>query len=188
MVGSHAAGSAVYKPLVSEAVGRLLGACQTPPSNSVDINGYPAPSRVCFVGIENKSSEELGDFKDQLYELIDAEINRADTFESISRRRFDAALAATGLRPDSLFIQSNSHTLAAVLQEEGQPLDYLIFATLTSGTTQRNSSTQRDYLLTLEMVNIRTGNQWKEQAEIRKGYHRSPLGKLANYSWFKPGH
>jgi hypothetical protein len=75
----------------------------------------------------------------------------------------------------------------SVLQRQGQPIDYLLYATLTSGTTERNSSTQRNYLLTLELVDTRTGAYKKEQAEIRKGYHRSPLGRLANYSLWSKG-
>ena len=72
----------------------------------------------------------------------------------------------------------------SVLQRDGQPVDYLLFAKLTSGTTERNASSQRDYLLTLEMVDTRTGTAVKEQAEIRKGYHRSPLSRFSSYNIF----
>lgn len=188
MVGSHAAGSEVYKPLVEESVARLLGACEVPDSPTVfGPDGMPLARRVCFVGVENKSSEELGDFKEQIYQLVDTQVNRANSFESISRRMVDAALQETRLRPDSLFVSDNMRLFTAVLQKDGQPVDYLLYATLTSGTTDRNSSMQRDYLLTLELVDLNTGKFTKEQAEIRKGYHKSPLGKLANYSIFPAG-
>jgi hypothetical protein len=150
-------------------------------------DGLPLPSRVCFIGVENKSAEELGDFKDQIYELIDTQINRADSFEAISRRMVDAALHETRLRPDALLVPDNMRMFTAVLQRDGQPVDYLLYATLTSGTTDRNSSSQRDYLLTLELIDTRSGAYTKEQAEIRKGYHRSPLGKLATYNPFHAG-
>ena len=186
MVGSHTAGSEVYKPLVEEAVTRLLDTCEPLPVGSdpgLDALGFEASGcRVCFVGVENKSAEELGDFKDQIYQMIDTQINRTQSFEAISRRMVDAALVETRLRPDSLFVPSNMQAFTDVLQRHGQPIDYLLYATLTSGTTERNASTQRDYLLTLEIVDTRTGAYRKEQAEIRKGYHKSPLGKLANYS------
>lgn len=197
MVGSHAAGAEVYDPLVEESVARLLGSCHSLPVNSMTGENMPAsmdgyttphgPCRICFVGVENKSAEELGDFKDQIYQMIDAQINRADTFEAVSRRMVDAALVETRLRPDSLLVPSNMQLFTSVLQRQGQPIDYLLYATLTSGTTQRNSSTQRDYLLTLEMVDTRTGAYRKEMAEVRKGYHRSPLGRLANYSFWPKG-
>ncbi len=188
MVGSHSAGSEVYGPLVEESVARLLGACQAPGQTaSYTPEGFLAPRRVCFVGVENKSSEELSDFKDHLYELIDTQINRADQFESISRRLVDEGLKNSNLRPDELLMKRNMQQFAAILQQDSQPVDYLLFAKLTSGTTERNKSSQRDYLLTLELVDVRTGQFTKEQAEIRKGYHKSPMGKLANYSLFPAG-
>lgn len=188
MVGSHTAGSEVYRPLVEESVSRLLGACQTINEPGImAADGMLLPRRVCFVGIENKSSEELGDFKDQLYELIDTQINRSQEFQAISKRLVDAALEQTRVRPDELLDPAKMQMLTGILQRDGQPVDYLLFAKLTSGTTERNSSSQRDYLLTLELVHIQSGSYTKEQAEISKGYHRSPLGKLANYSIFPSG-
>ncbi|MEO8268086.1 MAG: penicillin-binding protein activator LpoB [Aureliella sp.] len=188
MVGSHAAGSEVYEPLVEESVAKLLGKCQGGAAvSSIGPDGLPTASRVCFVGVENKSSEELGDFKEQIYQLIDAQINQADSFQAISRRMVDSALHETRLRPDSLLVPANMQLFTAVLQREGQPVDYLLYATLTSGTTERNKSSQRDYMLTLELVDTRTGFYTKEQAEISKGYHKSPLGKLANYSLLPAG-
>jgi hypothetical protein len=187
MVGSHAAGSEVYDPLVEEAVARLLASCAGIPVHSVSTNGNDAIGKVCFVGVENKSAEELGDFKDQIYQMIDGQINQSANFEAVSKRMVDAALIETRLRPDSLLVPSNMQLFTAVLQRQGQPIDYLLYATLTSGTTAKNSSTQRDYLLTLEMVDTRTGNYTKEQAQIRKGYHRSPLGRMANSGFWQLG-
>lgn len=187
LVGSHTAGAEVYDPLVQESVARLLGSCQAMPGSSDEYGNAVGPCKICFVGVENKSAEELGDFKDQIYQMIDAQINRENTFEAVSRRMVDAALVETRLRPDALLVPGNMQLFTSVLQRQGQPIDYLLYATLTSGTTERNSSTQRDYLLTLEMVDTRTGAYRKEQAEIRKGYHKSPLGKLANYSFWPKG-
>ena len=185
MVGSHSAGSAVYKPLVEESVAKLLGACSVAPAAaSFGPDGMPVPARVCFVGVENNSSEELGDFKEHLYELIDAKVGQSEHFAPLSRRVVESALYQTRLRPDSLFLPDNRQLFASVLQQGGESVDYLLFAKLTSGTTERNASSQRDYLLTLEMVDVRSGTSVKEQAEIRKGYHRSPLGRLASYNIF----
>lgn len=142
------------------------------------------PARVCFIGIENKSAEELLDFKDQLYERIDSQINGSANFRSISRRMVDAALIETRLRPDSLFLPDNRAAFAAVLGRQGTPVDYLLYATITSGTTDRNRSTQRDYVLTLEMINLHTGDYLKESAKIRKGYHKSRAGKWWNFGLF----
>lgn len=199
MVGSHAAGAATWNPLVDESVAKLLGRCPPAiqPAGFVGEAEFPVsadgqltqvlstgPATVCFVGLENKSAEELADFKDQLYERIDSRINSAETFRSISRRMVDAALRETRLRPDSLFMPQNRSVFAASLGRQGTPVDYLLYGTITSGTTDRNRSSQRDYLLSLEMVNLHTGDYLKESAKIRKGYHKTRAGKWWNFGLF----
>lgn len=186
MMASHAAGSslgpngqtALNGPFGSDAIGS--GAID-PAACGPLVTG---PARVCFIGIENKSAEELVDFKDQLYERIDSQINAGQAFRSINRRLVDAALLETRLRPDSLFLPANRSAFAAVLGRQGTPVDYLLYATITSGTTDRNKSTQRDYVLTLEMVNLHSGDYIKESSKIRKGYHRSRGGKWWNFGLF----
>ncbi len=186
MVGSHKAGAEVFDPLVDEAVAKLLGRqSEVGPDCPVGPDGNPLKKSIFFVGIENKSVEEIGDFKDQLYEQIDAKILESQAFAPLSRRVVDAALYETRLRPDSLFVPSNLQLFTAVLQREGSPIDYLLYARLTSGTTERNTSKQRDYLLTLELTNLHTGVYDKQSAEVRKGYHKSAIGSLWNYNPLK---
>ena len=205
LVGSHEAGAATWNPLVDSSVAQLLGRCppvgETIPGTFAaipdDLGGTPAQTvshvapppatgmaRVCFVGIENKSAEEMVDFKDQLYERIDSQINHSQSFRCISRRMVDAALIQTRMRPDQLFMPGNRDLFAATLGKLGAPVDHLLFATITSGTTDRNRSTQRDYVLTLEMVNLHTGDFVKESAKIRKGYHKTRAGKWWNFGIF----
>jgi len=177
MVGSHCAGAETYKPLIDEAVGKLLSR-----QTHVEQASAPAaPKGICFVGVENKSAEELGDFKDQIREVIDNRIVESKVFQPISSRFIEAGLRQTRLRPDELFVPANQRQFLAVMEQQGQPFDFLLFASLTSGTTRSNGDYQRDYLLTLELVNIQTGEPDKESATIRKGYHSSRIGKLMNY-------
>ncbi len=186
LVGSHTAGAEVFDPLVDESVAKLLARQQSlGPDDVMGPDGMPNRKCICFVGVENKSVEELRDFKDQIYQQIDTQIVQSNTFQPVSRRLIDAALQETRLRPDSLLVPSNMALFTEVLQRQGQPIDYLLYGTLTSGTTERNSSTQRDYLLTLELVNVNTGNYDKQSAEIRKGYHRSAMGKWWHYNPLK---
>ena len=195
LVGSHAAGAATWNPLVDEAVAKLLGRCppavqtvafegQIPADPTLGAALATGPATVCFVGIENKSAEEMLDFKDQLYQRIDSQVNTAETFRMVSRRMVEAALRETRLRPDSLFLPANRQLFAATLGRQGTPVDYLLYATITSGTTDRNKSSQRDYTLTLEMVNLHSGEAMKETAQIRKGYSKTRAGKWWNYGWF----
>ena len=202
MVGSHQAGAAVWNPLVDESVAKLLGRCDAgvihPAAYQDQLAGAalvpgelppPTPSnepaKVCFIALENKSAEELVDFKEQLYQRIDSQVNSSGNFRMVSRRMVDAALLETRMRPDALFMPNNRHLLAAALGRQGSAVDFLLYGTITSGTTERNNSTQRDYELTLEMVNIQSGDYVKETATIRKGYHKSRVGKWWNYGLFQ---
>ncbi|MDZ4852204.1 MAG: penicillin-binding protein activator LpoB [Pirellulaceae bacterium] len=186
LVGSHAAGAEVFDPLVDEAVAKLLGRHSSITSDCpIGPDGMPMKKNICFIGIENKSAEELGDFKEQLYQQIDSKILESDCFQPISRRLVDAGLFETRLRPDSLMIPGNLQLFTAVLQREGAPFDYMLYAKMTSGTTERNTSKQRDYSLTLELTNIHTGVYDKQTAEISKGYHKSAMGRIWNYNPLK---
>lgn len=182
MVGSHVAGAETFKPLIEEATAKLLGreaaAAGIQPAG---MNPQVGCKRICFVCVENRSAEEIGDFKEQVYEIIDSHISESGVFQPVSKRFVDAALMETRLRPDQLFLPNNRRMFAAALEDVGQPFDYLLFAKITSGTTGSNGDYQRDYLLTLELVNIQTGDFDKESATLRKGYHKSALGKIKHY-------
>jgi hypothetical protein len=186
MVGSHQAGQETFKPLVDEAVGKLVARCQAPTYQQVSVQGETLPPpklRLCFVGVENHTAEEIGDFKDQIYEIIDTRLLECGTCAPISRRFVDAGLRETRMRPDQLFIPANMHAFSQVMQQQGQPFEMLLFARLTSGTTRENKDYQRDYLLTLELVDIRTGQQDKQTAMLSKGYHHSWMSRALATPW-----
>lgn len=182
MVGSHTAGAETWEPLIQQTVGQLLGRQHVVIVTSGDAADPLAKKRICFAGVENKSAEEIGDFREQIYEKIDTCINESEEFEVITRRYVEAGLKQANLRPEDLFVPSNLRMFTATMEQAGQPFDYLLFAKITSGTTKSNDKDyQRDYLLTLELIHIESGKADKESAEIRKGYHKSKLGKLKHY-------
>jgi hypothetical protein len=181
MIGSHTAGAETWEPLVQESVSKLLGR-QMNDIKMVSHDGTPCRKRICFVGLENKSSEELGDFGEQIYEKIDTAINESEVFEVISRRLVEAGLRECGLRPDELYVPEKKRRFVAAMEKQDQPFDYLLYAKITSGTTPSNNKDyQRDYMLTFDMVDMETGKAVKEDAKLRKGYHKSRLGKLKHY-------
>jgi hypothetical protein len=181
MMGSHQAGQETFRPLVNEAVAKLLARHCEDPVRQVSFDGVeavpPPRKRICFVGVENTSAEEIGDFKEQVYEIIDQRILESQLFESLNRRAVDAGLRDSRLRPDELLVPERMRTFAATMESQGQPIDYLLYAKLTSGTTQSNRDYQRDYLLTLELIDVRDGGYDKQSAEISKGYHHSRLSR-----------
>ncbi|GAB5441702.1 MAG: hypothetical protein Fues2KO_20510 [Fuerstiella sp.] len=182
MVGSHEAGAETWKPLIQESVARMLGRACTDVQTVSYVDGQGLPVRkVVFVGVENKSSEPLGDFREQIYEHVDSLIGQSDHFRMISRRYVEAAMTEIRCRPELLVLPENQRQLQAALERADQPFDFILFAQITSGTTQSNKSYQRDYLLTLELLDIHSGESLKESALLRKGYHKSRLGELRHY-------
>ena len=179
MVGSHEAGAETWKPLIEESVAKLLARSfdRVETVSYTRSDGVPVRT-VCFVGVENRSSEPLGDFREQIYEHIDSLVGTAPSFHMISRRYVEAAMKEIRCRPDALIIQENQRQLQIVLEREEQLFDYLLFASVTSGTTEVNGDYQRNYQLTLELLDIHTGDSLKESAVLRKGYHQSYLDKI----------
>jgi len=184
MVGSHQAGAETFKPLVEEATGQLLSR-HAPQIVPVGATTPPPCLKICFIGVENLSAEEIGDFKDQIYECIDLKITQSQVFQAVSRRFVDAGLMQTRLRPDQLFVPDNMRAFTAVMQQQGQMIDALLYAKLTSGTTRENKDYQRDYLLTLELVDVHNGQYDKQAATISKGYYHSRPAKWLSFTGMK---
>ncbi len=182
LVGSHTAGQETYQPLVATAVTNLLArhGHATQPAGYTEGSPPQPPMRICFVGVENKSIEEMGDFKEQIYQQIDTRIVQSQVYQPVSRRFVEAGLRQCRLRPDELMVPQNMRTFTQTMEQMGQPFDFLLYATLTSGTTRANKDYQRNYLLTLEMVEVRTGQYDKESAELDKAYNVSAGAKLRN--------
>jgi hypothetical protein len=183
MVGSHAAGSETYGPLVDGAVTNLLarhcGGVQ--PAAYMQGTAVNGPMRICFLGVENKSIEELGDFREQLYEQIDQRILNSGTFQPVSKRFVDAGLQSANLRPDEVFLPQNMRMLTERMEQMQQPFDFVLIAKVTSGTTRSNANYEREYLLTLEMVNVHNGQYAKESATIVKKYNVTAGAKIKSW-------
>lgn len=163
LVGARRAGAATYDRLIEQATSKILD------RQSASGAGFRR-AKVAFIAVENKSAEELGDWKEHIYHVIDTVIETSERYDPISQRYIEAGLRETGLRPDQLFIPKHMRQFAQVLETQGQPVDYLLYATLTSGTTSGVAVRQRDYTLTMEIVHIASGRYDKETARIRKEY------------------
>lgn len=184
MIGSHRAGQETFGPLVEDSVGKLLAKVeQSSVQLAADTGQPPGRMSICFVGVENASSEEIGDAKEQIYEAIDQKVRESSAFQLISRRYVDAGIKEVRLQPAQLFVPDNMRMFCGVMEQAGQPFDYLMVAKLTSLTTQENKEYQRDYQLTLELVNVNTGIGEKQYATLSKGYHTSRTSRWGASVW-----
>jgi hypothetical protein len=165
-VGSNSAGAATFDRLVSEAVEKLLK------GHSASDAGL-SKLKIAVLNVENKSAEELGDWQDQIYALISTSINTSQRYDMISQRFVGAALREARMRPEELFIAAKRRTFIAILESQGQPVDALLFPELTSGTTSSGAdTTQRNYVLRLELVDVQSGRSQEATARLRKEYQR----------------
>ncbi len=164
-VGAKAGGGTTYDRLIEGAVGKLLN------RQSAAARGM-GKLKVAYLGVENKSAEDLADFQEHIYELIDTSIETSGRYRSISRRFVAAALRDTRLRADELFLPKHRRTFIKALETQGNPVEFLLFSKLTSGTTRGDGVKQRAYMLTLELVDVETGDFNKESERIRKAYTR----------------
>jgi hypothetical protein len=183
-VGSNRAGAEVYNPIVRTSVDKLLIRAATEPA--IQQVGYSNPQtrrKICFISLENASVEELGDFKEHIRSAIFEGISASDQFEVVSDRAVTAGLRALSLRSDDLFVQENLRMFSSIMGQSGTPIDYLLFAKITSGTTESHRDVQRDYKLSLELVNTQTFTHITESALMKKEYNNSIKGKIEN--WFK---
>lgn len=164
LVGKSGAGAASYDRLINGVVAKLL-------SEESAARGGTEGLKVAFLGVENAGIEEIVDWQESLYELIDTSINQSDRYRNISRRFVDAAMREARLQPDDLFLPRGRRAFSEVLEAQGNPVDCLLFAKLTTGSTRgEEGARQRNYNLTMELVDIETGMGPKHTERIRKAY------------------
>jgi len=167
VVGNRRAGAATYDRLIGGTVEKLLK------GYSAARNDLGDKVKVVSLEIENASGEEIGDWTDQLYELIDTSINTSGRFQNVSIRFVRQALRENRLRSEDLFIPAKRRLFLQTLEANGDVVQALIFPKLTRGSTGGGSGvTQRNYALTLELVDVKTGESDKETTRLRKEYSK----------------
>jgi hypothetical protein len=166
LVGAKSAGAATYNDLVGQSVEKLMARLN-------EASAAQAKKLVCFVDIENKSAEELAENKEALYEQIDTVIVESGAYSSISRRYVEAALRKTGLLSEDIFFPDGRAKFMAVLGESGLTPNYLMWGKVTSLSTNGSKLREREYLLTMELVNAKSGlTEAKTTSKVRKEYKK----------------
>ncbi len=162
LVGSRSAGADVYNRLIDETLRKLLEQSK---------GSGQSRKTICFVDLENKGAEELGENKAAIYEQIDTIIVESGVYANVSRRYVEAALRQTGLRPDEIFLGQGRQQFMLVLGGQGVTPDYLLWGTLTNLSTDGVNLREREYMLTMELVNAHTGlTEAKKSSKMRKEY------------------
>jgi hypothetical protein len=166
LVGADRAGSETYDRLVRDTTRQLL-------ETHSGAKSRETPMVVAFVGVESKGAEELRDFREAMFETIDTELINSARYTNVSRRFVDAALRETNQPVDRLFLADGRDAFMSVLQREGVAPEYLLFAKVTTQSTTGVDERERDYQLTLEMVDALSGVvEAKKTSRVSKNYQR----------------
>ncbi len=163
LVGARSAGAPTFNKLVSGSTEKLLDRASAK---------YASPRlSVAVMEIENRSNEAIGDFLAQLDDVIETVFENSGSYDSVSRRYIEAVLRETRLKPDQLVIPKYARQFASVLERQDVPVTHLLFPRITSGTTRGDEVTQKDYLMSLELLDISSGRFDKETQRVRKEYN-----------------
>ncbi|MDO5308970.1 MAG: hypothetical protein Q4G03_05700 [Planctomycetia bacterium] len=184
-VGSHRAGSEVYDPAAEVAVAELLDQVSRTPimpedtgSTVAQIMADRGARRVCFMNVENAGGEEMGDIREDLAETIRTKLAQSAEFDLVDQRLVTAALRDSGLRLDDLLLPEKRARFLSSLGSDESPFDYILFAKVTTATTQDNADSQVKYSLTLDIVNIHTGSSIRQTVGLKKHYNKSLKAKV----------
>ena len=120
----------------------------------------------------NKTDRELGPARDDMVQLIETKINHFPGYKTVSGYFVEAALRETRLTADNLFLPKYRAKFLSVLETSKNPAEALLFAVVTNVRTEGHEVTQVNYTLTLELVDVVTGANFKETSRVRKAYTR----------------
>lgn len=168
LVGGNKAGSAVFDRIVNGSVKELLNKY----TDKVLAGKAATGIKVAFGGVENRQNEELGEWRDELNQLIDTSINEFEGFSTVSQRYVAAGLRGANIKVDELFEPAKRRQFLTALEQSGNPVKAIVFATITAGAQEQGQTRQRRYRLTLEMIDTETGENLKADADVRKEYNR----------------
>ena len=169
LIGSSKAGGPVFDRLVKDTTESLLAKHQ----GLVRANAG-SKMLIAFAGIINKSAEELGDIRHAIFENVETILFDSMYYDHVSRHFIDAALREANIRRvDDLFLESKRASFLRNLSKSARAPEFLLIATVTTQSTRGEGARERDYQLTLEMVNAKNGLIIaKETKRVSKGYDR----------------
>lgn len=168
IVDDNRAGIATYDRLVKESTQEMLGWY----TNEILDGQAPQGLNVAFVGIQNSTNESLGQWRDELNQIIGTTINNYRGFTAVSPRVVTAALRENGQRVDDLLLPAGRETFLNVLRRNDNAVRALVFAQLTGGDSNGGGVREQRYRLTLEMVDTESSVGRSFDATLSKEYAR----------------
>jgi hypothetical protein len=166
LVDTGKGGTETYLTLVNKGTNELLA------ENRRDLRNASERPVIAFVGVENKSSEELGEFRASMNSEIETVLVNAQLYSMLSMRAVDAAKREANVRSiEDLTTRRGREAFMSVLNRDGVVAQYLLFGEITSMTSRGNAAKERTYELTLQLIDSSTGAiQSQKKVKLRKEY------------------
>jgi len=166
LVDVRRGGAETYKKLIRDTVVALLD------EHRLLLQGAAEKPLVAFVGVENRSSEELGEFRSAMNNEITTALVNSRYYSMLSMRAVDAAKREANIRSiDDLATARGREAFISVLNRDGQPARYLLAGEVTTMTSRGSGEKERIYQLTLQMWDSSSGViQSQKTEEVRKAY------------------
>ncbi|MEE2886086.1 MAG: hypothetical protein VX951_01530 [Planctomycetota bacterium] len=166
MVDTDGAGAAAFEKLITESVTKLLD------RHRGDEAGIQV-RRLAFVDLQNRTKEELGEWREQLIDRIQIGIDQHPAYRIVAEELVTAVLSEMGNLPvEKLLLPKSQREFAKVLEKKKSPVQFLMYGSLTRGGTRGDDGRQANYLLTLRLINAATGDTDTEGAMVRKWFRK----------------
>ena len=159
-------GTETYKALISKGVNQVLE------EHRLTLAGGAERPLIAFLGIRNKSSEELGEFKTAMTNEIETALVSTRYYQVISMEAVYAAQREANIRDISdLTTNRGREAFLAVLNKDGRPPQFLFYGESTTMSSQGIGERERTYQLKLQMLDSSNGIvQTQKMVEVRKAY------------------
>ncbi len=159
----------VLDSMMKEGVPKILGRARDQQA------GAEGRSRLVFAGIQNNTDERLGEKKDYVYDTVDIMVGQTGVFDMVSRTFVENVMDQMGEQPRAELLIDPAVRRKVVErfeQTEGRDyIRYILWGKLNNATSDTGSGTsEKKYALVLEIVDVKTGLQLKEQVLSRKAY------------------
>lgn len=162
------ADEAAFGPVVEDAVASLLARHVPAPALQASFDegtlSPPAPKRICVVA--DTGTDETG-VLEPIRAILERRIAASSMFAPADPDLVAATLHTSRTEPEALVVPENRKAFASALEEQGQPIDYLLFVTLTSDPEVPPTSGGPAFL-TLELIDAKSGSHDQQPVDVSK--------------------
>jgi hypothetical protein len=149
---------------VEGAVAKLLARHVGRPVVQVSFAGTdlaPPAQRICIVSVSDETPDGAGDLAAGIRGIIQDRLAASTSFAPVDQTAVTTALRAGRLEPARLRGVDERRSFAALMEEQGLSVDFLLFATVSDAEGPDGLPQ-----LELELIDARSGDRDEERADL----------------------